>query len=135
MKKKIVMVLAAGFLLGASIIAKNFAAPAADDTETVLSTHRVKAGMENDYQQLLAQNWALLHKLGLVLDQPHLVLRGEEDGKTYFVEVLTWKDHEAADHVPPEVWAIWNKMNAATEARNGHQGIEFPEVHVVPVEK
>ena len=133
MKKRIFLTLLPSLVLGIVILPKNQAAlPADTGTETVLSTHRVKPGMENDYLKLMADNWSLLRKLDLVMDHPHLVLRGEDEpGKTYFVEVFSWKNHEAADHVPAEVWAIWNKMNASTEARGGHRGIEFPEVHVV----
>ena len=137
MSKKILLALSIGITLGVLFVAKNCAAaPADSDTETVIATHRVKRGMENDYLKLLDQQWSTLRKLGLVLDKPHLLMRGQDEpGKTYFVEILTWTDHDAADHVPPEVQAIWNKMNASTEARGGHSAIEFPEVHVVELGK
>jgi hypothetical protein len=66
------------------------------------------------------------------LAAPHLILRGKDDsGKPIFVEILTWRDHEAADHVPAEVQAIWNQMQALVENREGHRGIEFPEFEIV----
>lgn len=102
------------------------------DTETVLSTFRPRAGKEDELLKTMGENWSTLRKLGLVLQEPHLVLRGKDDGgKTIFVEILTWRDHEAADHVPAEVQAIWNRLQSLVEQRNGHSGIEFPEFEIV----
>jgi hypothetical protein len=102
------------------------------DTETVLSTFRPRAGKEDELLKTMNQNWATLRRLGLVLQEPHLILRGKDDaGKTIFVEILTWRDHEAADHVPAEVQTIWNQLQSLVEERNGHKGIEFPEFEIV----
>jgi hypothetical protein len=102
------------------------------DTETVLSTFRPRAGREDELLKTMAKNWSTLSKLGLVLQQPHIVLRGKDDaGKTIFVEILTWRDHEAADHVPAEVQTIWNQLQSEVEDRGGHRGIEFPEFDIV----
>jgi len=102
------------------------------DTETVLSTFRPRAGKEDELLKTMGENWSTLSKLGLALQQPHIVLRGKDDtGKTIFVELLTWRDHEAADHVPPEVQTIWNQLQSEVEDRGGHRGIEFPEFDIV----
>ncbi len=102
------------------------------DTETVLSTFRPQAGKEDELLKTMNQNWATLRRLGLVLAEPHLMLRGKDDsGKTIFVEILTWRDHEAPDHVPPEVQAIWKQLQTLVEDRGGHRGIEFPEFEIV----
>jgi hypothetical protein len=102
------------------------------DTETVLSTFRPRAGKEDELLKTMGKDWATLSKLGLVLQQPHIVLRGKDDaGKTIFVELLTWRDREAADHVPAEVQAIWNQLQSEVEDRGGHRGIEFPEFDIV----
>lgn len=107
-------------------------APQDSDTETVLSTFRPRAGKEDELLKTMNENWSTLRKLGLVLQEPHLILRGKDDGgKTIFVEILTWRDHEAADHVPPEVQTIWNHLQSLVEERNGHKGIEFPEFEIV----
>jgi hypothetical protein len=85
---------------------------------------------------VLAQAWPAYRRFGLVLGEPHLVLRGtDKAGKTYFVEILTWKDHDAPDHVSPEIQAIWAQLQDLCEARLGHQGIEFPEVEIVRADK
>jgi flagellar motor component MotA len=118
----------------ASVRVASAAAAAAQDsdTETVLSTFRPRAGKEDELLKTMGENWSTLRKLGLVLQEPHLVLRGKDDGgKTIFVEILTWRDHEAADHVPAEVQMIWNHLQALVEQRNGHSGIEFPEFEIV----
>lgn len=102
------------------------------ETETVLSTLRARAGSEDELQKTLSQEWTVLRKLGLVLAEPHVLLKGkDESGKTIFVEVFTWRDHDAPDHAPAEVQAIWKHLESLCEARLGHRGIEFPEVEIV----
>ena len=122
-------------LLTAIVMALNIsaAAPATQpDTETVLVTHRVQAGKEGEYLKLLAKQWAALSKHQLVLDRPHLLVRGEESGKPFFVEIFTWVSHDAPENVPPDVQAVWDSMGKLVEKRQiPHQGIEFPEVHEV----
>ncbi len=58
-------------------------------TETIHSVSHVKAGHEAEYAQLSEKAWALYKRLGLVLERPHVVLRGsDEKGRPYFVEFL-----------------------------------------------
>jgi hypothetical protein len=83
------------------------------DTETVLSTLRARVGSQDELQKTLAQEWSTLRKLGPVLAEPHVLPKGKgESGKTIFVEVFTWRDHETPDHVPPEVRAIWKHLES-----------------------
>ena len=101
-------------------------------TETVICTMRVKPGSEGEFAKVIAKQWPTLRRLGLVEEKPHLVLRGkDESGKTYYVEILTWVNHEVPEHVPPDVQAIWDQMQPLVEARDGHRAIEFPEVEIV----
>jgi hypothetical protein len=112
------------------------AAAAPGGTETVISTFRVREGKEAEFAKVHAQAWPAYRRFGLVLEKPHLVLQGvDEAGKTYFVEILTWKDHDAPDHASPEIQAIWAQLEALCEPRLGHRGIEFPEVKMVQAEK
>jgi len=105
-------------------------------TETVISTFRVRAGKEAEFARVHAQAWPAYRRFGLVAEKPHLVLQGvDEAGKTYFVEIFTWKDHDAPDHASPEIRAIWAQLEALCEPRLGHRGIEFPEVQIVRAEK
>jgi hypothetical protein len=102
------------------------------ETETVLSTLRARVGSEDELQKTLSQEWSTLRKLGLVLAEPHVLLKGkDESGKTIFVEVFTWRDHDAPDDAPAEVQAIWKHLESLCEARLGHRGIEFPEFEIV----
>jgi hypothetical protein len=101
-------------------------------TETMHSVAHVKAGHETEYAQLSEKAWALYKRLGLILDRPHVVLRGtDEKGRTYFVEVFTWKNADIPDHAPPEVKAIWQQLEAACEVRDGRPGIDFAEVKAI----
>jgi hypothetical protein len=129
------------FPLSATLLALSIASsvaqtrqPALGEPETVIATYRVRAGKEAEFAKVHAQAWLAYRRGGLVLEKPHLVLQGlDETGKTYFVEILSWKTHEAPDHTGAEIQAIWTQMQAFCEARSGHAGIEFPEVKIVTV--
>jgi hypothetical protein len=101
---------------------------------TVLATYRVKAGKEEQFLALIARHWPTLRKLGLVTADKPIVWRGiDEEQKTVFYEVFTWKDFEApgTSHHLPEVMAIWGPMGELAEERMGRPRFEFP--HVEPV--
>ena len=115
--------------LTASLVSAQLPGPG---TETVHSVAHVKAGFEAEYAQLNEKAWALYKRLGLVLDKPHVVLRGtDEKGRTYFIDVFTWKSPDIPDHAPEEVKAIWKQLEAACEVRDGRPGIDFSEVTAI----
>jgi hypothetical protein len=112
-------------LLGASL---GIAAPAmmrqdaaADGPETVMATYRVKPAQIDAFLKMMPEYWAALRKRNMVVPTPHVLLRGEEDGKPIVVEILSWREHGIPDNVPPEIQAYWNKMSAMVEARGGAQ--------------
>jgi len=101
-------------------------------TETVVATFHVQAGKEKEFLKTMQQNWPNLLRLGLVLPQPHMLLRGtEEAGKPVFIEILTWVDHDVADRAPAEVQKIWEQLQAVCESRGGRPAIEIPEFQIV----
>lgn len=102
-----------------------------NEPETVVTTFHVKDGKEAEMAKLLVRAWDTYNKFGMVLPQPNLIVHGTDDAnKLFFVEILSWKNHDAPDHAPQEVQAIWNEMQAMCEKRDGHRGIEFFEVHI-----
>ncbi len=104
-------------------------------TETIHSTAHVKSGHETEYAQLSAEAWSVYRQMDLVLEKPHIVVRGTDDkGRTYFVEIFTWRSGDIPDHAPPAVRAIWNKLEAACEPRDGRPGIDFSEVTAVQID-
>jgi hypothetical protein len=106
--------------------------PAKDDPETVVDTLHVKAGKEDDLAKVMARAWTAYRKFDMVLAEPHFLMRGVDDGgRPFFVEILSWKDHNAPDHAPAEVKKIWAEMESLCEKRDGRRGIEFYEVHAV----
>lgn len=110
--------------------------PPKDDTETVYTTFYVVPGKEDEFWKVLERAWPTYYKHGMVLKSPHLILRGADDsGRPYFIEILTWKDHEAPDHAPADVQAIWDQMNALCERRDGRRRIEFYEVKIIESKK
>jgi hypothetical protein len=110
--------------------------PAVKDTsstpETVMVTYHVKLGGEAALEQLLTEAWTVYRENHLVLAQPHIILRDQErGGKTRIVEIFTWASHEAPDHAPASVKAIWGKMMSLCEPRDGHIGLEGGEMQII----
>jgi hypothetical protein len=107
-----------------------------DDPETVLVTYHVKAGKEKEFQEVLLRVWDIYRKGHLVFAQPHVIVWDREDGgKTRFVEVFTWVNHAAPEHVPDTVKTIWDQMQSSCEERNGHGGLEGGEVELLIPER
>lgn len=100
--------------------------------ETVHSLFQVKAGKEADFVRIYRQAWDAYKRLGMVIETPHILLGAKDDaGKPYFIDVLTWRNHDIPDHVAPAVREIWNQMESLCETRNGKRGIIFDEMQVV----
>ena len=93
--------------------------------ETVIVTVHAKPGAEADLQRVLARHWTTARDLELVADAPHLSLRGvDAAGKSYFVEIFTWRDADIPDHAPPAIRSIWAEMAKLVEGR----GVEIAAV-------
>jgi hypothetical protein len=92
-----------------------------------------KRGAEDALAQVIARHWATVRQLKLVReDLPHVTLRAvDSDGKTYFVEILTWRDGSIPDAAPPAVLAIWQEMNSLVEGQPGHPGLDITNVTMV----
>lgn len=96
------------------------------EPETVLVSYHVQADKQSEMEALIRKQWAALRRLDVVEEQPHVLLRGTEDGgKPVFVEVFTWRTADAADHLPAEIQTLWSAMNKAVESRGGHAGIDI----------
>src|SRR5262249_38751392 len=92
-------------------------------------TYSPQDGREAEVEKLIKTHFATLLRLRLVTGDPHVTYRdADKDGKPIFVDILTWKSHAAPDSVPPEVQAIWQKMENAVSRRGDRRGIEFHEV-------
>lgn len=98
--------------------------------ETVLVTYHAKPGSEAALAGAIAKQWATATRLKLVLETPHTLVRGDEKGKTYFVEIFTWRDANIPDHAPAAIQSIWSQMNQLVEARGSQPGIDFAAVSV-----
>ena len=115
-----------------AVAAPTCVAQAATSTpETVMATFRVKPDQLSAFLKMMPEYWAALRAQNLVLAEPYLLLQGEENGKPTVVEIFSWKDHEVSDHVPAEIQKYWDRMNTMVESRDGHPGIEFPEMTLV----
>ncbi|HET9742780.1 MAG TPA: hypothetical protein VFQ00_08525 [Terriglobales bacterium] len=120
-------------VLTVGVIAAASSAPALAqsnmDPETVLVTYHVKADQEQSLLKVLNQQWSALQRLDLVQKgQPHLLLRGTEEGKPVVFEVFTWITADTPDHAPAEIQALWKQMQNSVESRGGHPGIDIRTV-------
>ena len=102
-----------------------------DVPETVFITYHAKAGSEAELETVITRQWAVARQMNLLNATPHVLVRGVEGDKTFFVEVAEWRDENIPDHAPPEIQAIWMEMNRLVERRNGRPGIDFIQVAVV----
>ena len=121
-------------VLSAPALRGPFAAqqPRPETPETVMVTFHAKSGGEADLARVIARHWDTARSLNLVLDTPHVTLRGTEDGdKTYFVHVFTWRDGAIPDAAPAAIQAIWTEMNRLVESRGNRPGLQFTEVSIV----
>jgi len=105
---------------------------AAGSPETVMITYQAKPGAEAALAHAIERHWATAREQKLVLESPHVTLRGvEDDGRVYFVDVFAWRDAATPDAAPKSIQAIWAEMNGATETRGGKPGILIQRVSVV----
>jgi len=104
--------------------------------ETVMVTYHARAGAETALARVIARHWSTMQELKLAGEGPRLTLRGtEEGGKTYFVDIFTWRDTGIPDSAPPAIQSIWKEMGELVEARGGRQAIEIAEVSPVTPER
>lgn len=98
--------------------------------ETVICTYRVRADVEQQFQQLLARHWSTLRELGFVTEDRALVFR--RYGEPTYVEVFTWVEGGYGQaHEHPDVLAIWEPMEPLLEERHGQPKWEFPHYEQV----
>jgi hypothetical protein len=101
------------------------------EPETVMVTLHAKPGAEAALAQAIAKHWNAVRRLNLVLDSPHVALRGTEaTDKTFFVEVFTWRDAAIPDAAPAEIRAVWDELNSLVESRAGRPGLDIVPVSV-----
>ena len=127
-----------GSLVAAALLTA-VAADAAGPPETVHVTYHVQSGKLDEFLAVLGEHYPAGRKLGIVLAEPHLILSGKEDGgHPVVIEILTWRDADAPDNVTrkyPTVRAIWDRLNALVEKRDGKPAIDIDEMEIVPKEQ
>jgi hypothetical protein len=130
--RRLVTVLVVFMVALFSAAGPSFAQKKKDVPETVHAIYHAKAGSEAVFERALARQWAVARRLNLLNRTPHIVVRGVEDGdKTFFAEVLEWRDENIPDHAPPEIQEIWKEMRALVEPRKGRPGIDFVQVALI----
>lgn len=100
-------------------------AHAAAPPETILSIDRPKAGKEAELRAALEEAHAVYERLGAVTGPVAFYRADDEAGGVYFVEIFTWRSADIPDNAPPEIRAVWAKLQSLVENRSGRAGIEF----------
>jgi hypothetical protein len=96
---------------------------------TVIVTVHARRGADAELARVLAEHWKTARRLNLVLETPHVTLKGTEgSGDIYFLDIFTWRDASVPDNAPAAIQAIWGEMNKLAESRDGKRGIEISEV-------
>ena len=129
-RRQFVVILSAFVVFASSILG---VAADGDQPDTAVITLHAKRGAEDALARVIARHWETVRQLKLVReDLPHLTLRATDgDGKTYFVEILTWRDGSIPDAAPPAVLAIWQELDALVEGQPGHPGLDITNVTMV----
>ena len=108
------------------------AQPRSEEPETVMITLHAKPGAESSLARVIERHWETVRRLNMVTDAPHVTLRGTENrDKTYFIEIMTWRDASVPDNAPPEILALWKELNELVEPRNGQRGLDITEMAIV----
>jgi hypothetical protein len=108
------------------------AAAQPSDAETILSTYHVKAGREKAFQEVVERTWAVYRKLDAVLPSPHFLAKSTDDqGRTDFHELFTWRSSDIPDHAPAQIKAVWKELQDLCEKRDGKEGIEGMELDLI----
>jgi hypothetical protein len=102
----------------------------------VIGCYRPKAGMEDDFINLLKQEAPLLREDGFLTDYPVTILHSPEDG--IWVQIAQWSALDAADraHENARVMAHWDRLAKTTEYVSmsdlSKSAEEFPEFDYHP---
>jgi hypothetical protein len=85
--------------------------------------YRVRPAACADFPRLVAEKWRLCGRLGLISAR-RLLLAGDAPAGT-FIELFEWVGPAAMEraHRSPEVQAVWEELDRATEGGRG-EGIE-----------
>ena len=99
----------------------------------VVCAYRVRAGDETAFEGLLDRHTPTLRRLGLITEYPVQVLRRAGGGPSMYLEIFEWVSDDAAARASEvaDVIAIWEPMAALCEARDGHEGLEFPLFNLI----
>ncbi|HVN09247.1 MAG TPA: hypothetical protein VMV61_09755 [Patescibacteria group bacterium] len=124
-------VLFAAFLACISSLAPR-ARASGDEPETVVVTYRPQPGKEDALLQVLREARSTRARLALADDSPYLLVRAGSPGNVRFIEVFTWKSEEIPDHAPQEIRDQWDRMQKLVRPLDGHPGIDFEQVQILP---
>ncbi len=93
--------------------------------ETIVSIAHPKRGKEADLLAALRETHAVYGKLQAVTGGYTLYRGSDEAGGVTYIEIFTWRSGDIPDNAPPEIRAVWAKLQSLVESRNGRAGIEF----------
>jgi hypothetical protein len=105
------------------------------DTETILSTYRVRPGQEQAFFVAVTRTWEIYRRLDAVLPRPHVLAKKvDEAGHTTYIELFTWRSGEIPDNAPSEIKAAWKELESLCKQTDGKSGISGEEVTVAAMD-
>ena len=68
---------------------------------------------------------AVYDKLNALTGPRSLYRAADETGGVAYVEIFTWRSGDIPDNAPPEIQAVWKKLESLAYNRKERRGIEF----------
>ncbi|GIM94974.1 hypothetical protein [Paractinoplanes toevensis] len=104
------------------------------DNQVTFGTYYVRAGAEADFETVIRESWATLHRLGFIADGPPALYRSVS-GPVRYVELTRWVPGVMGPaHEHPDVIPIWTRLAALVEPHTpapSARGLEFDEFEPV----
>ncbi len=105
----------------------------------VICHYRPRADAVDELLDLIRDHRREYRDAGFATERPEHVYVGHEQrgGEPLVIAIFEWIDAEASSraHTHPKIAAMWERMDALCESRDGRPGLEFPhfdEPEVLP---
>ena len=97
-------------------------------------TYHVKHGAEQDLEPLIKRTWQTYVDLGVVLPEPHILMRVYENpNENRYIEIFVWRGWHAMEHPPEAVTTQWQKIVSLCEPRQGERAMDWNPMTIMLV--
>jgi hypothetical protein len=86
-----------------------------NQTEVTFGTYYVREGAKEEFERTLPESWAVLRRLGFIIDRAPILYRSVST-PTRYVELTQWHPGVMGPaHEHPDVIPIWTRLAALVE--------------------